>query len=31
MPGSLFVADSFDKMPREWDGKTLAPDLSEDS
>lgn len=31
MPGSFFVADSFDKMAREWDGKTLAPDLSEDS
>ena len=31
MPGSFFVADSFDKMPREWGGKTLAPDQSEDS
>ena len=30
MPGSFFVADSFDEMAREWDGKTLAPDLSED-
>ena len=31
MPGSFFVEDSFDKMAREWDGKTLAPDQSEDS
>ena len=30
MPGSIFTADSFDKMSREWDGKTLVPDLSED-
>lgn len=30
MPGSFFAADSFDEMARAWDGKTLAPDLSED-
>lgn len=29
MPGSFFAADSFDEMAREWDGKTLVPDLSE--
>ena len=31
MPGSFFVEDSFDEMAREWDGKTLALDLPEDS
>lgn len=29
MPGSFFVADSFDKMAREWDGKTLAGSAGE--
>lgn len=24
MPGSFFIADSFDKMARVWGGKTLA-------
>lgn len=31
MPGSFFVADSFDKLSRVWGGKTLAPDLPENS